>query len=140
MHTVSVFCCALLLVTCTTESGLAMAGGWGIYTPRLSSVAPGLNSLADPVCRRYTLTRVTHGLLDQDLDSSSYIMQPMVQLTGATWGAECCWQASLLCYPTAVCGAADAHTLHACRSSCLVVVVCAVGSVSIGCRCLPPYV
>ena len=46
--------------------GLAVAGGWGIHTPRLSSVAPGFNSLADPVCRGYTLTRVTHGL-DRDL-------------------------------------------------------------------------
>ena len=43
VHTVSVFCYAFLLVTRTTESGLAVAGGWGIHTPRLSSVAPGFD-------------------------------------------------------------------------------------------------
>ncbi len=62
--------CAFLLVTCTTESGLAVAEGWAprqfILHASLSSVAPGFNSLADPVCRGYTLTRVTHGL-DRDL-------------------------------------------------------------------------
>ncbi len=38
-------------------------------TPRISSVAQGLNSFAAPVYRGYTLTRVTHGThgLDRDL-------------------------------------------------------------------------
>ncbi len=43
VHTASVFRYAFLLVICTTESGLAVAGGWGIYTPRHSYVAPGFS-------------------------------------------------------------------------------------------------
>jgi hypothetical protein len=50
-------CAPFLLVTGTTESGLAVVGGWGIYTPRLSYVAPGFDSLTYPVCLTTTVAR-----------------------------------------------------------------------------------
>jgi hypothetical protein len=63
VHTVIVF----VMHSCLSPVRQSPVWPWpGAGPPRLSSVAPGFNSLADPVCQGYTLTRATHGL-DRDL-------------------------------------------------------------------------